>query len=281
MQQKFSERHLIQPQQNANGAFRCELAGHRYVFYDYNGFVTALILREMKKSAPRYYAVQIAKALKYLSCYKIGENDGYRFWPLHLWPDWAPYLPADCDDIAVISLELAKHNELTTSQLLQLLENHLFASQIKEHPASPGWLRKGAFRTWVDRMEEGNPVDCCVNLNILALFAYLGMKEIVGYREIVQMLYDAVAWCGDSELRFRSLAVFYPDSRMFLYTLDNAINHGCSELLELREMLRQKSFWPSMQRHEPISICSNTTHTIIWTSEIFDDLLMARYKLQN
>ncbi len=281
MQQMHSERPLTPPQQNVSGAFRCELAGHHHVLYDYNGFVTALILREMQESDPRLYAVQIEKALKYLRCYKNSENTGYRFWPLHLWPDWAPSLPADCDDIAVISLELAKHNELTDSQLLQLLESHLFASQIKDHPPSPTWLKKGAFRTWVDGMEEGNPVDCCVNLNILVLFAYLGMKDIVGYHEVVQMLYDAVEWCGDSELRFRSLAIFYPDSRMFLYTLDNAIVHGCSELLELREILRKKSFWPTMRGHGPISICSNANHKIIWTSEFFDYLLEARYEGQN
>ena len=269
----------IREQQSKAGSFKSQVCMKDTVYEDYNGFVSALILRELIEQDTCLYEQSIDLARRYLAHYEAHNGfQGYRFWTLESWPRWAPELPADSDDTSVIALELAKSGYITIPELAGMIEASLLRCQIKTHTHFPVWVRKGAFRTWIDDRKPGNPVDCCVNINILALFAFANFKDITGYQEIIAMLYDAFEWSGESQEKFRSLALFYPDLKMFVYTIDNAIACGCSELEELKHLIQKKPFWPDMLDGNPIDICSNANRKYIWRSLLFDRLFRLRYE---
>ena len=69
--------------------------------HDSNGFVTALAVRELRR-AGRTVPDTWLDVLE--TCRR--PNGSYGFWPYGCTPAWAPELPADSDDTAVMLLEL-------------------------------------------------------------------------------------------------------------------------------------------------------------------------------
>ncbi|MCC6456075.1 MAG: hypothetical protein IT328_14065 [Caldilineaceae bacterium] len=258
--------------QAANGAFVSWIVQRDGEIEDYNGFATALVLRALRQRgdvSAREPLCQVA--LDFLeSCESPDRAGAFGFWPVQQRPIWAQRVPCDIDDTAVINLELAQYGRRTLDEVQAVVYGLLMAHLVQnERRPGPPWLRPLVFPTWIGKGGEtantaANPVDCCVNTNVVALMAYTGLTHLPGYSEACGMIADGIAWAGDSPLRIRSLTPYYPQPTEFLYALDHAITCGAVELQAPRDQLANDCAAAGVEGSQPGAICSNAYADPIW-----------------
>jgi hypothetical protein len=257
--------------EQAGGAFACTIH-HKdgRIEPDRNGFATALVLRELPR-APELAGVT-ASALDYLErCADPRLRGAYGFWPLDERPPWAHAVPPDCDDSAVIALELLRAGRRSADATVDLL----LASLVTEAPrVGPAWIRAFCFPTWLDAefRRRDNAVDCAVNANVLALLAVCGLQHLPGYAESVAMIEAALAHAAAidldlRELALRSLTPYYPDPRVFEIVLAFAIECGAGELRGAHRRLRDVLGVPAATR---LALCGNAYAGPIWHCPALD-----------
>ena len=166
--------------QDLSGAFHRSIVSKDRCVDDCNGFATALVLRAMRhySAAPELEALR-QRALDFLeSCASPQLPGAFGFWPLSQRPAWACRVPADIDDTAVINLEPAIHGRRSLIDVQRVFYEVLLPNLLVDvDPYGPPWMIPLVFPTWLapDSQHRPNPVDCCVNTNVLALMAYAGL----------------------------------------------------------------------------------------------------------
>ncbi len=183
-------------------------------------------------------------------------------------------LPDDADDTSIIALELLRHGVIDRSFVLKNTCTILKEFRLRNiSPPAPEWLRPGVFLTWLSGHEHRNIVDCCVNANVVALFAYAGITHWNGYREACEMIDDGIRWAGDSLQRARFLTPFYPHPIELFYALRYAITQGAIQLVPALQKLTQAS-WAAEDintaKYRPI--CSSAYGGVVWSSSILQKI---------
>lgn len=265
--------------QSANGAFPSTVHVGNHQYQDYNGFVTAQVVRALNNT-PDSLPLNNTKerALDFLQkCELVNQPGVFGFWPEENRPSWARYLPADTDDTAIILLEMVKCGRIEQKKIKEIVCNVLISHRLRfiQEPAPP-WIHKGVFLTWLGKGNRQNIIDCCVNANVVALMSYASLQHLPGYREACDMIEDGITWAGDELKRVHTLTPFYPHPVEFILAVKNAIQCGVKKL-ERSLFMMEKARWikdcSSDEQQIQRSVCGSAYGKIYWTSSV---LHMAR-----
>jgi hypothetical protein len=232
---------------------------------DRNGFATALAVRALRHEGCR----PGLPMLRVLERCRSAQG-GFGFWPQGLRPAWAPPLPDDADDTAIMALELYLAGRLDRAEARRIACQRIGVRRIARLPVlRPPWLQVGVFATWSRPGAGLDMVDCTVITNVLALLAATGLEGIPGARESLALLDRALDWAGDDEARASSLSPFYPDAAEWLPALNNAAALGAKGLARLHERMQSTPWGQSAQRlyaSPEHAICSSPYGLAVWRS---------------
>ncbi len=236
---------------------------------DTNGFVTALAVRQLRLSG-RPVPAQWLDLLQ--ACAR--PEGGYGFWPQGSRPGWAPQLPADSDDTAVMLLELTLAGRVPRRQARSLACRTVGRHRLRRVlDPGPPWLRRGMFTTWHrpptprDGPAERPPptgadlVDLTAVTNVLALLHALDLADLPGVPESLAALDAALAWAGSCPPRWRSLSPFYPEPDELARALEHAAGCGVPGLAEPARTVRRVC-----PRADPDAVCSMAYGPPTWHS---------------
>ncbi len=240
-----------------------EAAGQRRP--DRNGFVTALGVRALRRKGAGIPTAML-DALE--RCRSPGA--GYGFWAPCARPEWAPRLPDDADDTAIMTLELHAAGRLSREEARRIVCLSIGRHRIAQLPLlRPPWLQTGVFSTWHRRGIALDLIDCTAIANALAAFAALDLHEIPGVRASTAMLRDAVAWAGDDGTRACSLSPFYPEPAEFVLALQHAVEAGADELAPVYAAATRTPWGHDAETrvaHDDHRVCSSPYGSAVWRS---------------
>lgn len=251
--------------QSPAGAFWSTITSRDRTETDWNGFVTALVLREMRHlpSTPALARIQ-AQALNFLAdCASTRLPGAFSFWPTSGRPGWASQVPEDADDTAIMTLELARAGRLSRTELLRIVCHTLIPYRVSAVATPiPTWIQPGVFLTWLsDHPHHPNLVDCCVNTNAIALMAYADATHLPGYQAACQLIEQGISWVGSSASRLHYLTPFYPNPNEFYFALVHAVECG-APLHHCVEALASLLLDEITQFDSPV--CSSAYHSVVW-----------------
>ncbi|MGO1070173.1 hypothetical protein [Lysobacter sp. CA199] len=250
-----SSAHLIESQVSQGGRV------HR----DRNGFVTALAVRTLRQ---RGLAVPGAMLDGLQSC--RSSQGGFRFWPEGAQPDWAPALPDDVDDTAIMALELLRAGRIDLADARRTACLTIARRRIARLPMlHPPWLRLGTFATWSREGAVFDLVDCTATANVLGFLTAIDLSHLPGVGEATAVLEAALRWAGDDELRATSLSPFYPDPAEFVLALEHAAQCGARGLSELHALAAATSWGTHAalrSTHPEYRLCSSPYGVAVWHS---------------
>lgn len=234
---------ILSVSQNELGAFvsTVEIDGKRH--QDANAFVTGLMLRHLGGLFPADHPI-IHAALSFLQQCRSAIPEGtYSFWPRNKVPAWMRVkLVPDADDTAIAGLELMRAGRLSQDSMREVVCYSLLFHRVEEVPlVGPPWISPGAFLTWL-RHGPGNVVDCCANVNVLALLRYCDLAGVPGYREAITMVNRAIEWAGESLHAAHSLTPFYPEPCELKFALRHAVACGVDELADALATVETRSW---------------------------------------
>lgn len=259
--------------QSPGGAF---LSSVRLPFGDVedcNCFVTGLVLHET--STVRGYPLldeARRRAFGFLlrSKYPVYPYL-FSFYPHRAHPFWMRNaLYADADDTSVIVGELVCADLFPAESIAYIAENYLLkyraTGDFSRH-LTQGWQREGVFLTWFTSADVDNPIDCCVNTNVIALLARAGMTGIDGYGAACSMINEAAQQAADYPAHSRQFTPYYPHPVEWYYALERAVNAGARELMPALEVL---SAVPLIQQslYTHLPLCSDVAGKIVWKAEV-------------
>ena len=240
-----------------------ESAGQRLP--DRNGFITALAVRALRGQS---MVIPDAMLDALEQCRSPGA--GYGFWPAGARPEWAPQLPDDADDTAIMTLELHAAGRLSREEARRIACLTIGRHRVAQLPVlRPPWLRTGVFSTWHRRGIALDLIDCTATANALAAFAALDLHGIPGVRASTAMLRDAVAWAGDDAARACSLSPFYPEPAEFVLALAHAVEAGADELASIHATATQTPWGrdaAARAAHDDHRVCSSPYGAAVWRS---------------
>jgi hypothetical protein len=128
---------------------------------------------------------------------------------------------------------------------------------------------QGVFLTWLHRGVRPNPVDCCVNANVIALMASAGLTHLPGYAEACAMIQEGLRWANQSWDRAQALVPYYPDPRELYYALHHAVEWGAESCAPALRLLRE--FSPKGEPNMPSAqspIFGSSDGSVVWTSPV-------------
>lgn len=253
--------------QTANGAFPSEVyMRNDRIMDDENGFITALVLFTLLKQEQTSPVSQaIGCALDFIeACEERPFSGTFTFYPAGL-PSAKLNLPlpADLDDSALCILALVHAGRRDRAWACRVLPEVFDKNRLLYTHAHPAWVRPGAFKTWLS-VGADNPVDCCVNLNVLALYAYLGLTHSVVYKTALQSVLLGLKLTGLDALHMRQLAPFYAHPYEVYACIKRAVAFGATELTDqLRVFRRFEAYNPGEGSHP---VCCNHWGQPVWFS---------------
>ena len=227
--------------------------------HDSNGFVTALAVRELRRTGRAVPGTWL-DVLE--TCRRPGG--AYGFWPYGATPAWAPDLPADSDDTAVMLLELTLAGRVSRPQARSAACHAVGAHRLRRVlDPGPPWLRRGMFTTWHRRGADRDIdlVDLTAVTNVLSLLYSLGLQRIPGVEESLASLTAGLDWAGSSTARWQSLSPFYPEPDELARALDHATQCGVTGLAAGARTARQVC-----PRRSPDAVCSMAYGPPTWHS---------------
>jgi hypothetical protein len=223
---------------------------------DHNGFVTALAVRE-HHLAERPVPGEWLDVLE--GCRRPGGS--YGFWPADSVPAWAPELPADSDDTAVMLLELVLAGRVGRAEARRVACRTVGVHRLRRVlDPGPPWLRRGMFTTW-HRGRALDMVDLTAVTNVLALLHALGLQGIPGVEESLAALAAAIDWAGSSVPRWESLSPFYPEPDELARALGHATACGVPGLADGARAARE-----ACPRRDADVVCSMAYGPPTWHS---------------
>jgi hypothetical protein len=263
--------HLLEGQSD-DGAFLSYVRFCDRTEPDRNGFVTALVLRALRQ-IPDDSRLDNARtrALDFIEGCECPERPGaFGFWPRNDRPTWATGVTEDADDTGVIALELFRHGRLNLSDIRRIVCKVLLPHRLRPAEGSSlPWIRPGVFSTWLHDGVHPNPIDCCVNANVVALMTAAGLGNLPGYNEACSMIKEGVRWAGQSRRRMCRLVPYYPDPRELFYAIRNAVELGAEALVETLGFLREYPWQTHSSAPSPETpIFGSSDGTVFWTSSV-------------
>jgi hypothetical protein len=248
-----------------------ELAGVRSVVRwsdgqtteDTNGFVTALAVRDLRRSG-RSVPARWLDTLE--SCRR--PDGSYGFWPQDAVPSWAPRLPPDSDDTAVMLLELTIAGRVPRARARSVACHRLGAHRLRRvlEPGPP-WLRRGMFTTWHRDGRDVDLVDLTAVTNVLSVLHALDLATIPGVEESSDALSAAVQWAGGDAVRWASTSPFYPEPEELARALEHAAEWSVPGSAEAARAIRV-----ACPRQSPDVVCSAPYGPPTWHSPELADL---------
>jgi len=263
---------LVLESQSEDGGFPSYVRFGDRTEPDWNGFVTALVLRALR-SVPDGPALgrARARALDFLEHCESPERPGvFGFWPRARCPAWAAGITQDADDTAVIALELFRYGRLSLSDIRRTVCKKLLCHRLGVPVGVPmPWIRPGVFLTWLHEGVHPNPIDCCVNANVVALMTAAGLSNLPGYGEACAMIQEGIRWAGPSEPRILMLIPYYPDPEELCHALRHTVECGAEALaapLGVLQVLFRRSDPDAPPAERPV--CGSSDGTVVWTSPV-------------
>jgi len=218
--------------QAPSGAFRSTVTHRGAVFPDENGFVTALIVYELLR-VPRRFEPVLPRALDYLE--RCRGSMGFHFYPPGEEPEWMGVrLPPDADDTALMARVLYEAGRMSLREARQLVDSALEPHRQHYIPDPVlAWVRPGCYRTWLDRAQRPNPVDCAVNANVAALLAAIGRRDSPGFPAARDTVVAGVRWAAGVDWRLEMLTPYYPHPAELFRAVERGIEAGIEEFREI------------------------------------------------
>lgn len=238
---------------------------------DCNGFATAQVLRALGSTARKVLGARSHEAaLDALADCRNPVTGGFRFWPMGRRPAWAPDLPDDADDTALMAVMLWRSGRISLDDLrrtaCRTVVSHRLAATVQP---GPSWPRPGTFKTWMRPGIGPDMADCTVNANVIALLAAAGLRSVPGYDEACAMIEDAVLWAGDNGSRAETLSPFYPEAGELVLAVEAAIADGAHELRAVLALMDASPLWRGFRSRscgaEPV-ICGSAYGVVRWSS---------------
>lgn len=264
--------------QSDDGAFPSFVNSGAHTEVDRNGFTTALVIRALAQ-VPETSPLGAARtrALDFLQRCEAPDRPGaFGFWPRTQRPAWGVGITEDADDTAVIALELFRHGRLSRQDIRRIVCRVLFPYRLGDgrewsarEPSSPPWVRRGVFLTWLHGGVRPNPIDCCVNANVVALMSVAGLSHLPGYAEACAMIGDGIRRADGSWASARALVPYYRDAGELFHALHHAVECGAEACAPALQMLRE--FLPEGERHgtsAPRPIFGSSDGSVVWTSPV-------------
>jgi hypothetical protein len=250
--------------QEPDGCFPADVSGAGWARPDRNGFTTAMVLRALRDVPSDEHLARLrASAVALIERCRFRPVPGaFGFWPEARRPVWAPRLPADLDDTAIMTIELIRYGRLTRRDGLRTVCSVLIPNRVREHVKviRPPWIAPGAFLTWVAEAGAKNVIDCCVNANAAALMALVGAEHLPGYEGAVSTIMQGIAWAGNDPRRQQAITPFYPS----LHALEEAVAHaiacGATALSPALPLLRELT----EGRPPPAECCTSAYGAVAW-----------------
>ncbi len=263
----------LKANQAPSGAFLSKVHLVEGPISDENGFVTALILRELALFSDPALTEIKEKALDFLeSCEDPKLKGAFLFYPHDKHPQWmclTQPLPADADDTSLYNLELYKAGRKSLKDLQNVVKTTLIPSMLHIIPVRClFWVRPGTFKTWLDANYYPNIVDICVNVNVLSILKTAQLSTITGYKETIEMVKLGIEWAIHHKERVHLLMPYYPDPMELKYALEHCLLSGVKELEPLYNTTCGHN-WSNYDKLEkwPVNrpICSSADNQIVWT----------------
>jgi hypothetical protein len=256
--------------QDPDGCFPSQVSGEGWTRPDRNGFTTAMVLRALRDMPSDARVVRLrSAALDFIErCRSSQVQEAFGFWPEDLRPDWAPRLPPDLDDTAIMTVELIRYGRLSQRHGLHAVCTVLIPNRVGRQVAEirPSWIMPGAFLTWAAGQGSKNVVDCCVNANAAALMALVGTAHLPGYEDAVSSVLQGIAWAGDNPRRQRAITPFYPSIHALREAVEHAVACGALSLAPALEHLNQMIG----NRPAPLECCSSAYGATVWRCRALD-----------
>lgn len=276
----------IQMGQSSQGAFLSFILLNSRQLVDENGFTTGLVLRALSviPDLPMLSEVR-QRALGFLRrCESLDRPGAFGFWPKGDRPSWGKGMTEDADDTAVLTLELFRNGYLQRSEVRKIICTRLIPYRLGAvSESAPVWARPGAFLTWLHPKIILNPVDCCVNANVVALLAYADLSQMAGYGEACRMILDAIQWAGKSWQRARSLVPFYPAPAELFYAVRHAVQCGAKDLGPALEELRNFKPVTEITAQRTLSIerpiFGSSDGKVVWVSPVLAEARILEEKM--
>lgn len=264
--------------QSPGGAFLSSVRTSYGEVEDRNCFVTGLVLRELAgvpDSPALAEARRRAFAFLLRSKYPVYRYC-FGFYPAQFPPFWLrTALYPDADDTAVIALELVRAGHWPAEALPYIAENYLLkyrATGPLRHHLTHAWQPEGVFLTWFTTAPVANPIDCCVNANVVALLAWAGLQATPGYAAACAMLNTAAALAARQPHRAPEFTPYYPHPAEWYHALHHAVAAGAHELgpalAAVRGLPQLAGAGAAPGLPAPAPLCSDAGGTIRWTADV-------------
>lgn len=257
----------------SDGLFPSHVTGHGMDMGDLNGFTTAQVLRALGAAGRRILGATVHEAALHalLSC-RNPATGGFRFWPLDKHPQWAPDLPDDADDTAIMALVLFSANRISMPDLRKMACHTVVChrTRVTVQPG-PSWQRVGVFKTWMKSGFDPDMTDCTVNANVVALLAMANLRNVPGYAESCSMILEAISWANDDEQRAACLSPFYPEPGELALAVEAAAACGALELRPALQAMHAAPMWRRLRERtctEVPTICGSPYGLIRWESPV-------------
>lgn len=255
--------------QRPSGAFPSTVALRGGARADENAFITALVTLELLPYR-RVRAVRAAcrRALDFLlSCEAADRPGAFCFYPRttdQAWMGEGERLPPDVDDSALCALALVRAGRRRAPFARRVLDVVLRSQRLRRvSPAGPAWLRPGVYATWLSGRRAVNPVDVCVNVNIITLIAEAGLQAEHPAAPMVAMIEEAMSLAEARPSLWPQVLPYYPHPRELCFALRRAVAAGAREL---EPALARAERAPWSRADELAPVCSSMGGLALWTS---------------
>ncbi|HTE24176.1 hypothetical protein [Flavitalea sp.] len=268
---------MISVSQQLGGGFETVIRLNNDSRKDVNSCITSLVLRELQKRPGLAPPNVINKAFDFLSsCASSSTKGAYNFYPSehnaqNISVPSKITVPDDADDTALITLLLLQTGRITRNSIIRdtciVLDKYRLPAVGNR---DPHWFKAGAFYTWLEA-GRNNMMDCCVNANIVALYAYAGLQHLRGHKEACRLISNAVNWCGRSATRLASIMPFYADKQELFYAVEHAVRMGAAELTPVLKKLE----WANPKNEQfdaDRSVCCSAYGKITWHCSLLQRL---------
>lgn len=264
----FEQLEEILAKQSPSGAFPSLVKGANGDFEDENCFVTASMVLELIFRRPNLPLIPklsgiIERSLDFLeTCEDSTDKGAFCFYPLY---GNTPKLPIslnpDLDDSALVWLALLLGKRRSAEEALRAVVTVFEKARLfSVNGRHPNWVKPGCFQTWLHLTGPINPFDCCVNINVAALYYHLGEQVRASCQAAVRSIIGAVKSFGSKWPNMSFVAPYYAHPIELYHALKRAVHLGAAALEEALELLEGQEWCREIianENEQDTPICCN------------------------